>query len=372
MPGTTAITAAMLSVAVVVVTRDVTASAPASPRTGASSASASLPEGHVPSVPTTVPPRSIAAGEKVAGFVVADMPSDQREQLRRSRQHVGFTYLFSGEDQAKTFAESRGGQGDRTDACMVDGGDAGSPGNDAGSAEPHDWPTSYSSMLAFQFDTAPASAPSLRATHRSKQGPSGRADVHLVRAERFVAEEDGRASLEMADAWVDARTHGVRLIGRSVLPLSRVFIGPNGLEVYAAREARDGAALEVVLHAPDRPSEDAALADQLRTQLRNMSVLLPDRSGANTDCGHLRFALRASAGVGQMATLQSVAFLPPLDGEDATATESESDDARGSRELQAMRQRAFQLTVSATATTTDEGPVMSIALGWSGRERSGV
>ena len=85
----------MLTVAVVALTRDVTAAASASPRTGASSAFASLPEGLVLSVPATVPPRSIASGEKVAGFVVADMPSDQREQLQRSRQHVGFTYLFS-------------------------------------------------------------------------------------------------------------------------------------------------------------------------------------------------------------------------------------------------------------------------------------
>jgi hypothetical protein len=188
-----------------------------------------------------------------------------------------------------------------------------------------------------------------------------------VHAERFVAGESGRASLAIADAWVDVRTRGVKLIDRSTLPLSRVFVGPNGLEVYAAR---DGAALQVVLRAPDHPTDDAALAGQIRAQLRNLSAVLPGRGGGTSDCGHLRFALRAPAGVGQMATLQSVAFLPPTDGDTPSPPDGESDDARASRELQAMRQRPFQLSVSATSTTTDPSPIVSIALGWTGREHA--
>jgi hypothetical protein len=368
----TGIAVTAFAAAAAIATRQVSAETPVTASTGAAAAFASLPEGRVPPVPAATPPKHIAPAEKVAGFVLAGMPADQLEQLKRARRDLRFTYLFSGEDQAKTFARSRGGQGDLTDACMVDGGDTASQGHGAGDdTEPRDWPTSYSSMLSFQFETDPASEPSPRTMHHTKQAPSGRADVHIVHAERFVAEKDGRASLDMADAWIDVRTRGVRLIGRSTLPLARVFVGPNGFEVYAARS---GDALEVVLHAPDRPSEDAALASQLRTQLRSMSVLLPDRNGGNADCGHLRFTLRVSPGVGQMATIQAVAFLPPLDGGDgdaATPLENESDEARGSRELQAMRQRPYQLSVSATATSTDETPFMSVGLGWVGRERTG-
>jgi hypothetical protein len=151
-------------------------------------------------------------------------------------------------------------------------------------------------------------------------------------------------------------------------PLLRVFVGPNGLDVYAAR---DGEAVQVVLHAPDHPSDDAALAEVLRARLRNMFVTLPDRNSGNADCGHLRMTLRAPAGIGQMATLQSAAFLPPLDGDSGEVPDDESDQARGSRLFQAMRQRAYQLTVSATSSSADKTPVLSIALGWIGRERAG-
>jgi hypothetical protein len=192
--------------------------------------------------------------------------------------------------------------------------------------------------------------------------------VHAVHSERFVAGTEGHASLEIADAWFDVRTRGVRLVGRSTLPLLRVFVGPNGLEVYAAR---DGEAVQVVLHTADKPADDAALAEQLRPRLRNLFVTLPDRNSGNADCGHLRLTLRAPAGIGQMATLQSAAFLPPVDGDSGEVPDDESDQARGSRLFQAMRQRAYQLSVSATSSSTDKSPVLSIALGWIGRERTG-
>jgi hypothetical protein len=223
-------------------------------------------------------------------------------------------------------------------------------------------------MLSFQFETSPGSSGPMivRSKRRVRSSPGG--DVHAVHSERFVAGTEGHASLEITDAWFDARTRGVRLLGRSTLPLLRVFVGPNGLDVYAAR---DGEAVQVVLHTPDRPSDDAALAEQLRARLRNMFVTLPDRNSGSADCGHLRLTLRAPAGVGQMATLQSAAFLPPVDGDSGEVPDDESEQARGSRLFQAMRQRPYQLTVSATTSSADKSPVVSIALGWIGRERTG-
>jgi hypothetical protein len=364
--------AGAFGVAVAIAARDATAASPATVSTGSMPDFASLPEGRVPPVPVKGAPKSIAVGQKVDGFVTVEMPSEKLEQARRSGQDVRNSYLFTDKDQAKAFARSRGARSDRDDACLVDGGDAESlraSSGEGGDATPRDWPDSYSSMLAFQFQVGPTPAPSPRTKHRSKRrSSSGRAgDVRTVHAERFVAGEGGHASLAIADAWVDVRTRGVKLIDRSTLPLSRVFVGPNGLEVYAAR---DGAALQVVLRAPDHPTDDAALAGQIRAQLRNLSAVLPGRGGGTSDCGHLRFALRAPAGVGQMATLQSVAFLPPTDGDTPSPPDGESDDARASRELQAMRQRPFQLSVSATSTTTDPSPIVSIALGWTGREHA--
>jgi hypothetical protein len=344
---------------------------PPAAKTGAVPSFATLPEGHVADLPSATPPRRVAANEKITGFVTATMPSEQARQMRLARQDVAFSYLFADEEQAKAFAQSHGNQEGKTDACLIDGGNAEalkSLHGDADDDGPHEWQSSYSSMLSFQFETTPGAsgATVVRSKRRMRSSPGG--DVHAVHSERFVAGADGHASLEITDAWFDARTRGVKLLGRSTLPLQRVFVGPNGLEVYAAR---DGEAVQVVLHTPDRPSDDAALAEQLRARLRNLFVTLPDRNSGNADCGHLRITLRAPAGIGQMATLQSSAFLPPVDGDSGEAPDDESEQARGSRLFQAMRQRPYQLTVSATASSTDRSPVVSIALGWIGRERTG-
>jgi hypothetical protein len=334
---------------------------------------ASLPDGHVAALPEAPPPERVASREKAAGFIAAPMPKAQAIQLLQARQDIVFSYLFTDEEQARAFAKSSGSRDDKADACLVDGGNAetlkSGRGNDE-EAEPREWPASYASTLSFQLETNRAPGKSGQTVVRSRRHArsSTGGDVHAVHAERFVAGQDGRASLEIADAWFDARTRGARLLDRSTLPLLRVFVGPNGLEVYAAR---DGAAVQVVLHAPDRPSDDAALGEQLRSRLRSMAITMPDHNGGSSDCGHVRITLRAPAGVGQMATLQSVAFLPPIDGDSGEAPDGESDEGRGSRLFQAMRQRPYQLTVSATASSSDKSPVVSIALGWIGRERTG-
>jgi len=350
------------------------AETPPAAKTGATPSFASLPEGHVAGLPAATPPARVGAREKIAGFVAAPMPAEQAKQMRLSRQTVSFSYLFPDEEQAKAFTASQGNREGKTDACLVDGGNAEQLKSARGNEDddgPHDWQASYSSMLSFQFETNPSpgspGAVVVRSRRHARSAPGG-GDVHAVHSERFVGAADGHASLEIADAWFDARNRGVRVLGRSTLPLLRVFTGPNGLEVYAAR---DGEAVQVVLHTPDQPSDDSALAEQLRSRLRNMFVTLPDRNSGNADCGHVRFTLRASAGVGQMATLQSAAFLAPVDGDAGEVPDDESEQARGSRLFQAMRQRPFQLTMSATASSTDKSPVVSIALGWIGRERTG-
>lgn len=345
------------------------ADTPPAANTGATPSFETLPEGHVAGLPTAVPPGRIAASEKVPGFFPTAMPAGQAKQFRLARENVSLSYLFPDEDRARTFARSGGNQDDHADACLVDGGTAEELKNALGNGdEPHDWSTSYASFLSYQFETVPARGQSHVVRSRRFARSSRGGEVHAVHSEHFVEGTDGHASLEIADAWFDARTRGARLLGRSTLPLSRVFVGPNGLEVYAAR---DGDSLQIVFHAPAHPEGDSALASELRSRLRSMSVSVPDRNGGNADCGHLRVPLRAPAGVGEMATLQSTAFLPPVDGDFGEVPDGETDQARGSRMLQAMRQRPFQLSVSATTSSVDRSPVVSIALGWTGRERVG-
>jgi hypothetical protein len=341
---------------------------PVTPKMGAVPAFASLPEGHVAPLPRATPPTHIAATEKVDGF----FPTKMRPEMARAmsaRPGLFFTYLFPQEQQAKAFLGTRNGANDcPVDSCLTDGGDAATlsrAATDDPDAEPGDWPAACSSMLSFQVDLT-QEATSAGAASKPGANP-GAQNVHAVRSQRLVTGEDGHASLVITDVWLDTRTRGARLIGRSTLPLSRVFVGPNGLEVYGAR---DGNAVRVVMHTSEHPADDPALSAQLRTRLRGLAVSLPDGSGGTGDCGHVSFTLRAVPGGGQMATLRSVAFLPSLDA-DHGGSDGESDDARAERWLEAMRQRPFQLSVSATSSTADASPVLSIALGWTGREQTG-
>ena len=288
--------------------------------------------------------------------------------LRRSNENLSLSYLFASESQANQFAHSGNMNDGAMGACLVDGGTEEELGRaQDNDGEPASWGTNYSSVLAFQFETVPSASPSAVRPRRPSKGRHGD-EVHAIHAERFVEGSGGHASLEITDAWFDPRSRGARVLGRSTLPLSRIFIGPNGLEVYAAR---DGEAMQVVFRTSDHPAEDPALADALRTRQRSMSVSLPDRSAGGSDCGHLRAVLRAPAGGGQMATLQSIAFLPPVDGNFGEIREGAEKDERGETMFRAMRQRNYQISVSATTSSADSNPVVSIALGWLGRERAG-
>jgi hypothetical protein len=193
-------------------------------------------------------------------------------------------------------------------------------------------------------------------------GPS----VRPVHAERLVEGTDGHASLESTDVWLDARTRGVRLIARSQLPLARVFVGPNDLAVYAAR---DGAKVVVVVRAQRNPVPGAV--DSFASELGSLAATLPGNATGMSDCGHLRFELQAEAGRGEMATLQSAALLSPLEGDGVVVPDGvePSPAELAALRLQAMRRRSFQLSVSVSRTTSDPEPVLSVGVGWIARER---
>jgi len=63
----------------------------------------------------------------------------------------------------------------------------------------------------------------------------------------------------------------VRVFERSTLALQRVLVGPNGVEVYAAR---DGDALQLVVHVPEHPATDADVAElyELDAQARDLAA----------------------------------------------------------------------------------------------------
>jgi hypothetical protein len=342
---------------------------------------AALPAGHLAPVPETAAPAHIAASERAAGYITSGMPPEQAKQMKRYQEDASVTYLFADAPSASHF-KAHMGIDDSGATCFIDranqvfhpgdGGTGNSHDDDADPRpDPIDWASNGEPMLSIGFRVNP------NATQRANGGRKHRVsasaeDVHLVHSERFVEGPAGHATLEVANAWVDARTRGVRLVDRSTLPLSQIYVGPNDLEVYATR---DGDAVQVVVRAPAHPAVDSAsdasgkVSEQLRSTLRSLSVSLPDGNSGGGRCGHVRFALRPSLDEGQIATMQSIAFLPPLEGDVAPATPDTSEELRASEIFQALRQRPFQLSISASASSADKTPWVTIAVGWVGRER---
>jgi hypothetical protein len=288
-------------------------------------------------------PDLVKASERVAGFVIVPPPAEQQKQIVRYGQDYGFAYLFPDAERARQYRASRPVDAPPNVCFSEAGPDASGEDEDGADGAPSTpaWSSSGTSQTTLQWR---ASDP--------------RTAVHAMHSEVFVAESDGRASLRIVDAWVDPRTRGARLIGRSTLPLSRIYTGPNGLELYAAR---DGSAVQVVVRAAGRA--DGSVVSALERSARNLTMILPDGNVAGTDCGHVRIALKPSPGSAQMAILQSVAFLHPLATPGAPVVDEPKLQAPES-----FRRRPFQLSVSASQSTTDPRPVLSVAAAWIGRE----
>ena len=360
--ATTALLGSACLLAIVAIAASAGAEPPA-PRTGARPSFAALPSGHVLPPPNEAPAH-VGPREKADGIFTAPAPESQMANMRAASPLPPPILTYVAADRALLADLPNGDAFSRgTDACIVDGGTIATREQMLQS----DWPLSPSTLDVGQAEPKGALGMS------RLRGPAGRtitaeADVHVMHAEHFVPGVDGRAALDVVDAWVDMRTRGVRLIDRYALPLARIFTGPTGLEAYAAR---DGDSVQVVLHVGRAPVDDPALARALQMRQRGLSVVLPEQDGASSNCGTVRFVLQPSNGGGQTATLQATAFLPPLDGDWGKGAEGEREQERGERLLEAMRGRPYQLSVSATKTSADHEPVLSVALGWAGREQPG-
>ena len=340
----------------------------------------SLPEGRVAPMPDAHRPDRIPATEKVAGFVLqppriqgkaAARPAPSGNKLKRAPDAAGerAISILSSTDLSAAGDKKADKKADVLGTCFVEAPRQPRPSEPVGTDEndndhdnetesdvdwrPGRWPEQVSSMLSLWFFPGAKPSEAVRAVH----------------GERFVPGKDGGASLDVTDAWIDLRTTGVRAIAHYELPLARVFSGPNGLEVFAARD--EGAVQVVVRAATGFGEPTPERAELVRAELSSLNVKLRGGSEVTSDCGHLRFALRAERGAAAMATLQSVAILPAL-REEATDHDDETADDEASRALRAMRRRPFRLSFSVTQFLSDADPLLSLTLGWSGREQPGT
>jgi hypothetical protein len=315
-----------------------------------------LPEGKLSPVPAQDGrlPAHVGAGEKVPGFFLARPPRDQRQRM--GLQQRGLAYLFPSAEQAKAFSEGSGIDQTKVDGCFADGTEVSRMEEGEVTSQGGEWSTNLTPTLPLEYSTT-------RAT--------GSGVVRPVHAERFVTDAAGKPTLETVDAWVDAATLGVRLIGRTTVPLARIAVAPEGLEVYGARS---GSNVLVVVHTVDHPVSSTAATERLRETTRSLQIELPGEGSANSDCGLAHYVLHGQKGAAEMVSFQGVAVLPALEGDrDASSLPKlppgmdDDEGIKAARALLGLRFRTLRATVSASQTSTDQDPVVSVAFGWTSK-----
>lgn len=264
-----------------------------------------LPTGHVTTMPGGKRPAVISAHEQVAGFFVA-VPKFSPETPARAR-HVG---VVGDAKLAEQIRENEGVDMEREDgACFSSA--SGSGRDELGDDDAREWPTGQ----MWQVNLWP----------RSKDNDGG--GVNAVHRERLV-QENGTATLESVDAWIDPQTHGARLIARASLPLVQVGSAIGGITVFAGRDERsDGTRYVqyVVVHAPTASA----------TRLGSMMAMRQDGNNAHgSGCGHLRMPLAVEMHDGDTAVVLAPVELPAPrsangEGAEAPATNAKTSDAAG-------------------------------------------
>jgi hypothetical protein len=242
----------------------------------------------MPRTPANVaPPRAIPESETVAGLRV-DAGLEPRVARARSRS------------QASAVVGS-----ELSRACLTDL-----------------TPPSVPRRTSFEFPFAFPSALPVRETGRIVIS----AGVHAIRIQRLL-EKEGRSYLEVADAWVDAKTLGARLRERAEIPLARLARDPLGSDVFAFRDA---SRIWLIVDAPEG------------------GVVFGPNANARSTCGHVLASLEVSPKGAALAVLVG---------------------ARGDADAEGVRPfSAVQVSASVSRSSRDRDPVLSVTLARPPRE----
>jgi hypothetical protein len=303
-----------------------------------------LPEGHMARMPSRAErPESIPAGMKAPGIFAV------RGDRRGMPAEYTMVSVVGSEAMARSIqGKGSGSEDEKAAACVTtdrrDADDEDAPWQGGGSTR---------DQIAWQITH----------TARSKRFGDRNPRVQAAHVERLARSPDGKtATLDWADAWLDASTGGAKPIAKGSMSLTRVAMGPTGLEVFAARD--EGLVHFVVRNGDIEGGDESGMRRMFGKQLQ---AVVPDNlGGLMTDCGFMRVTLPAAAASDQMATLQTQALLPPL--HPPPPVDENADPIARMRALRETRRRELRVNVSSTQATADPEPLVSVSFGWGGKE----
>jgi len=289
----------------------------ASGETGGATLSA-LPAGTIAPPPRGRAPRMIPGSERVPGFFVY--------RPGASYARGDYVILAANERAARGLTERRFmREGGVREGCFAQAQTSG--------ASPDDVEAEWMPMS--------------QSTVTLNAGSQGRrSEVQAFHSERLVSEE-GRTSLEVVDAWVDPATRGVRLIGKSTVPLTKLA-SFAAHDVYGVRDRRG---VHVIL-------TSARDGDNFESR----AFAITERGVAQSGCSHLRVRLDAERGQGEVATFIDNVRLPSFEPHAEVRAKSE--------ERPEQRFRPVHVHASVSWTSRDREPLLTVSAGWDAREQS--
>lgn len=286
---------------------------------------------HIP--PSRSAPSALSPGERAEGVWLV------RPKWMQSNRDYRATALVVGSDLLAREVVSGQSTSHDNDVCLTT---SAMPAVVDDPDLPKDWPSDMPSQATISWQPPQRGDNAWSIVHRPLR-------VTAIHFERLVRTDEGATSIEYRDAWVDPVSLGSRLIGTGVLPLARVASGPAGLAVYVARD-------EDVVHFVVEPGASPSDEPALRGAARNLSAQF---NFGHSDCGFLRATFPATDGA-EMATF----FTTAITGFTQPPPRTDGQTARP----RTARRRTLLVFASATRSSVDHEPVLSVAFGWGGRE----
>jgi hypothetical protein len=313
----------------------------AKPRPAAASLFDKLPKGKL-TLPTSsnAMPKSVPATEKVEGFYV-EIP----EHLKRSGDTYRYVMVSGSKEQAE--ARNRGNMLPGSPTCFTTSYP--NPGADI------HWSGSLNQSATVQNYA------------RNNYGYGNQyGSVQLVRAERVVKETADKLTYEIKIAYVDSETMGVRLSSTSTSEFSLVKELPGKVRVWGMKS--DDQVTFLVRR--ERHEKE-------RFHFGPMSVLINGQHATSSSEGcPVTFSLRTGKGVAANAVVQTETVLEVKNA----ASDAENEGGKGimptlhgalpSFGQNEARVRPIKMGFSSTWMSQDTKPVVTMAHGWAGRERT--
>ncbi|MBK6520120.1 MAG: hypothetical protein IPM79_28335 [Polyangiaceae bacterium] len=302
---------------------------------------AKLPSGKLEMPKSITMPKSIGATEKVEGFFVELPPYHSKGMHGPS-----YATVHASSDAAQGF-RSGNRPDDPTAPCFM-------------SAYP-----SYSSDVNWSSNLA-TTTNIQNYSNASYPGAPNYGSVNLVRSDRVLKEEKDKLTYEVKVVFADAETMGVRQHSKQTLDFTLLRELPGKVKVWGAKS--DGEAIFLVRR--EKHEKERFFHQPITVTTNGMHVM------SSSEACPVVFTVKTGKNIATSAVIQVEALLEITEPEKESAGEGfisalpRSSPAMGGFGQREAKLRPMRIGISSSWMSQDTQPVVSLAHGWAGKERT--